>query len=469
MASKSHLERAGLCTNAHTMYGQQPISKEDPMNQKEYEYILSETLPHQALSYFSTLVSVNRDNPVMYLKLADAAYKCGNWLLCVDSLIHAEKIYDIEAKKNALDRLDTRFIFLGEWGGNIGHIALLLDTLTKLAKLNLLSKEKRVLYARTKDVTNACYLNYVNDFIDVNFIEDSIYDKLLDLFFCLRETPGLLKLTHGYIDLYSASNMAAKKWEGYGLPPLLKLRLSDVERGRDILEQMGVPRNAWFVALHVREGDNRPARSNANANIETYMQSMKTITQRGGWVFRMGHHGMTPLPVMDNVVDYANSQYKTDWMDIFLFGECKFMVGTSSGPLNVPGTFGRPVLYTNSPHIGLSIYQPYSIMMPKLYYSNSEKRLFSFHEMLQKPLGWTVSSIFDGIDCTILDNSPEEINQAVIEMFDICDLLSETENSALSYVLSDKQKKFNDLRHLYGDTGQMTIANSFIEKYNFLL
>ena len=154
---------------------QQPISKEDIMNQKEYEYILSETLPHQALSYFSTLVSVNRDNPVMYLKLADAAYKCGNWLLCVDSGINAGKLHDIEAQKTALDRLDTRFIFLGEWGGNIGHIALLLDTLTKLAKLNLLSKEKRVLYARNKDVINACYLSYVNDFIEVNFIEDSFF------------------------------------------------------------------------------------------------------------------------------------------------------------------------------------------------------------------------------------------------------------------------------------------------------
>ncbi|WP_244982423.1 TIGR04372 family glycosyltransferase [Cylindrospermopsis raciborskii] len=197
-------------------------------------------------------------------------------------------------------------------------------------------------------------------------------------------------------------------------------------------------------------------------HIETYFKAIQSITDLGGYVIRMGHPGMTPLPTIERVVDYANSKYKSDWMDVFLWASCRFFIGTSSGPLTVPPTFGRPILYTNCPAIGINPYFPRSLMLPRLYYSNTENRFFSFREMLDSSMGWTVSSVFEEIDCTIVDNTPDEIDAAVIEMLE-ADGLPDT------HELSELQTQFNALRSQYGDTGQITISQSFVQKHSSLL
>jgi len=151
-------------------------------------------------------------------------------------------------------------------------------------------------------------------------------------------------------------------------------------------------------------------------------------------------------------------------MDVFLWASCKFFIGTSSGPLDVPPTFGKPVLYTNAVGIGVNPNVPNSFMLPKLFWSKEKRRFFTFKEMLDSPIGWTVSRVFDGIDGDLMDNTPEEIEAAVIEM------LGKLENSPGSFNdLSDLQKRFNTLRQQYGDTGQYTISETFVQRHSDLL
>ena len=102
-------------------------------------------------------------------------------------------------------------------------------------------------------------------------------------------------------------------------------------------------------------------------------------------------------------------------------------------------------------------------MLPKLYYSNTEKRYFSFQEMLDSSLGWTVSRVFEGIDCTIVDNSPEEIEDAVIEMLELDHLTGQPNQ------LSELQTEFDNLRSKYGDTSGTTISGTFVQKHDLLL
>ena len=56
----------------------------------------------------------------------------------------------------------------------------------------------------------------------------------------------------------------------------------------------------------------------------------------GGWVIRIGDSNLSPLPALANFFDYCRSEMRADWMDIFLLANCRFMLGTNSGPCFVP-------------------------------------------------------------------------------------------------------------------------------------
>lgn len=421
--------------------------------------LLDKDLPASSSAYLE-FVSNNPNNAEGYFQAASALYLQGKYIKAIDEYYaKGLEILSNSAKNSGLNLLSTRFI-CEEWT-NIGHLSCL-DSLIKLQKLDLLSPEKRVVYMREKSVSNSCYLNYWSEHINIFYLDDEKYYFLRGYAKDIIEHLSCWKLRQGFTNLYSAWNLAESSWQDRQLPPLLRLKDSDRERGLDIFEKLSIPTDAWFIAIHVREGDTRLTRSNSNAKIETYLKAIQTITDRGGWVIRMGHPAMTPLPKMERVVDYANSEFKSDWMDVFLWASCRFFVGTSSGPLTVPPTFGRPILYTNCPAIGINPYLPKSLMLPKLYYSNTENRFFSFREMLESSMGWTVSSVFEGIDCIIVENTAEEIEAGVIEMLEM-----EETNEPL--VLSGLQNQFNQLRNDYGDTGQITISQSFIKNHSGLL
>lgn len=411
------------------------------------------------------LIKFAIENPDLaegYFYAAEALYLRGRYCESIDVFFaKGLRILDENNRRLGLHSLNARFITPESWGFNIGHISHI-DFLIKLRDLGLLSNEERLIYTKRRWVSNHCYLDYWSEHIDVVYLDEEDYSYFINFAGKNSEYLSCLKLKQGFTNLYSSWNLAERSWETKQLPPLLKLREFDKQRGLEIFEKLKIPLDAWFVALHVREGDKRVTRSNSNASISNYIKAIRSITDSGGYVIRMGHAGMTPLPKMEKVIDYANSEHKSDWMDVFLWASCRFFVGTSSGPLTVPPTFGRPVLYTNCPAIGINPYLPNSLMLPKLYLDNTKKQLFSFREMLSSSLGWTVASSFEGIDCTILDNSEDEIEMAVIEMMEASEI-----NKPL--VLSGLQNRFNEIRNEYGDTGQITISRSFIEKYDYLL
>jgi hypothetical protein len=104
-----------------------------------------------------------------------------------------------------------------------------------------------------------------------------------------------------------------------------------------------MPEGAWFVGLHVREGTDR-MHDVRNSDISTYRLAVEEIAKRGGWVLRMGDRSMRPWP---NTIDYAHSAERKDWMDVFLWAEGRFFIGTGSRPQLIPQTFGKPVAIAN--------------------------------------------------------------------------------------------------------------------------
>jgi putative glycosyltransferase (TIGR04372 family) len=417
-----------------------------------------------ALIRYQKAVEIDPLEPQTYFKLANLHYLQGRGPDVVSRNYETGlKLMQEKSITLGLNQFGVKIISWEGWGISIGHTSHF-DFLVKLKLLGLLSSEKRVVFLALGSALNPCYLDYWKPYLDIIYLDNQNYRLLSALCSSINEHLTVVQGKNGFIGLYSAWNLAENSWQSENRPPLLKLKEIDRERGLKTLENLSIPRGSWFVALHVRETSEGVLRSGSNADILTYLPAMQAITSRGGYIVRMGHPGMKALPPIPNVIDYANNENKSDWMDVFLWASCRFFIGTSSGPLSVPPTFGRPVLYTNACSIGINPNFSNSLYLPKLFWSKEKNRFFTFQEMLDGPMAWSVSRIYDGVDFDLIDNTPEEIELAVVEMLD------NHESPALKRKeLSNLQQRFNELRQQYGDTGQATISETFIQKYSDLL
>ncbi len=191
-------------------------------------------------------------------------------------------------------------------------------------------------------------------------------------------------------------------------------RVAEMER-----ELLGLPNDAWFVCLHVREsGFHEDTISERNANIANYALAIKEITIRGGWVVRMGDPSMTKLPVMERVIDYPFTSSKSALMDIYLISKCRVYMGMQSGIFDVAMLFQRPVILTNM----ASWFFPYpqkegDLGILKHPYSRSRKRFLSVHEWMEEP--WGAHSFVEALqsEYVLYENSPEELQAIVSEYF----------------------------------------------------
>ena len=216
-----------------------------------------------------------------------------------------------------------------------------------------------------------------------------------------------------------------QRWHAQSRGPLLTFPADVRERGWSALRAAGVPADAWFVALHVREGKWKGSDSGLhgtmNSDIATYLPAVAEIAARGGWVIRMGDPGMRPLPQLPNVIDYCHSDLRADWMDIFIAACCRFMLGSASGPALIPPVFGVPCVLTNWWPPAQRPWHAADIFMPKML-RRSDGRLLALSETLREPFGYCHSRGFladQGV--TVEDNSAELIVEAVTEMLDRLD------------------------------------------------
>ena len=220
-------------------------------------------------------------------------------------------------------------------------------------------------------------------------------------------------------------------------------------------EKIGIPKNSWFVCLHVRgrgfHNDNSISLSSVldrNPNILNFIPAIKEITSRGGWVVRMGDSTMEPLPSMENVIDYPFTKYKSEFMDLCLIQNCRFFFGGQSGLQNFANVAFTNVLLINMYHW---FFEPTLIRGRGIrmhVYSKKKERNLSIKELLSLDLETKMSfhsraillrhGHFNDEDYVFIENSAEEISKAVLEYMDFLS------NDDLS--LTSKQKKYNEYR-----------------------
>ena len=202
------------------------------------------------------------------------------------------------------------------------------------------------------------------------------------------------------------------------------LSQSQLSAGKKIQEEMGIPLDAKFVCLHVREPHffNAPRHHielsvNRNANILNYLLAIKFLKDQGLYVVRVGDPKMTPLPQMERVVDYAVSDFYSDLMEIYLAARCEFFIGSDTGLIHLPTIFRKSLCRINIvDHVGGFGVFPDTIILPKHVYSIKAKRFLSYREILEN----IISNFDDRITRSgyiLVENTPDEILQCVKETF----------------------------------------------------
>jgi putative glycosyltransferase (TIGR04372 family) len=272
------------------------------------------------------------------------------------------------------------------------------------------------------------------------------------------------------IDSTASGQEILGKWGAR--PPLLALDEGFKRRGFEILEKMGVPKDAWFVCVHSRDGHYSPAdehlHSYRNSSIGNYLPAMREIVERGGWCIRVGEPTPSALPETRGVIDYANSAYKSDWMDVFLGASCHFFLGNSSGLSLLSTVFGKQCALANiAPVSGALPLGWNDLGIPKLLRSRESHNLLSYRQILETPVAnFRFTWQYEQAGIVVEENSPEDIRDLALEMLD---RLSDAE----PYEPEDEelQRRFLSLmrpgHYSYG--AQSRIGRDFLRKHAALL
>ena len=250
----------------------------------------------------------------------------------------------------------------------IGHLAIEPDTILKAQKLGLIPQKRWIIIAPAHQVANQHLLQYWQPFFTI--FQSNILCFILH---CICFWRFLRYDVSYFINKDMSSQFSYHVNQLWGTqPPLLSLTESDNAWGENMLRQLGLPKDAWFVCIHAREGGFSPVdemiQNHRNSSIDNLQASIQAITNRGGWVIRLGDPTTTPLHSIPQVIDYAHHPLRSERLDIILCARAKFILGNTSGIFIVGSVFGTPCALANMIPMPTLGFNAFDISIPKMYW-----------------------------------------------------------------------------------------------------
>ncbi len=211
-------------------------------------------------------------------------------------------------------------------------------------------------------------------------------------------------------------------------PPHLKFTQEEEDIGNQKLRSFGLPMNAKFVCLIVRDSaylDSRSYQGNwdfhnyRDTDIQTYVMAIEELANMGYYVFRMGAVVGKPMGVKNShIIDYAINGMRNDFMDIYLGAKCDFCISVGTGFDAVPSIFRRPIVYANMAPIGyFATWSSRFLLLTQHHYSIEDNRELSLIEIINRGaiLCYSVDC-YNAKNIKLMHNTPEEIHDQVVEM-----------------------------------------------------
>ena len=206
-------------------------------------------------------------------------------------------------------------------------------------------------------------------------------------------------------------------------------------KGKEILKKFGLAKDAKFVCLNVRDTgylsrhtkheymDERwQYHSHRDGDIDKYVLAAEELARREYYVFRMGINVLKPLKSSNpKVIDYANSDMRSDFMDIYLGAKCNFFISPGSGMDGVSVIFSRPIAYIGHLPFGNFACKDHNnkktLVLTKHHINKKNQQELTISEIFSANVAFAYTSDeYKLNDVELKENSPEEIRDLVIEM-----------------------------------------------------
>lgn len=203
----------------------------------------------------------------------------------------------------------------------------------------------------------------------------------------------------------------------------------EISKGEKVLLDLGIPVGAKFICLLVRD----PAYLNAHfssmnwshhfyrdCDIDHCKQAALYLANKGYYVIRMGKTVSKRFDTgHPRVIDYANHSLRSDFADIYLTSRCVFFISTGSGLDGVAQVFRRPFLQVNIAPFKhqLQYWYPCELFIIKKVFDKKNQRYVSIKEVDDTIANASdLQAMFDRLDWIVVENSENEILEAVSEM-----------------------------------------------------
>tara|TARA_B100000900_G_scaffold384334_1_gene373067 strand:- start:264 stop:1562 length:1299 start_codon:yes stop_codon:yes gene_type:complete len=227
------------------------------------------------------------------------------------------------------------------------------------------------------------------------------------------------------------------------------------------LSNIGIGPDDWFVVLHAPYS--KVEKNIRQVNIENYIESIKYIINKGGWVIRIGDKGSPKLPKMEKVIDYANFPKQSKLLNLYFLERAKFFVGATSGPSYVAHLFGAKCIGVNRTHF-IHDYSFQLSILKHVHIKKTGERLSLNQVLKSSPDSQFFEHNNDSL-YSLTENSPDEILSLIKESFDFnTKLISPSQNSFNKDLISYSERYFFSLGY---PNKFEAIENSDISFYQF--
>ena len=311
----------------------------------------------------------------------------------------------------------VRFVLIRD--DRIGHFAWITELFLRRVKLKIINgKQTLFIGIASTNPSNKQLLKMFKRKMKIIQLPLFIWKVINYTFFNERSILIKLKLIFGHFDV-----KGTEFYEINNSKPILKFTPNEEERGRQLLQKMGLGKDDWFVCFHARDSfflkkkvgtDIIPAYR--NWNIRDALKAMEYIVSKGGFAIRMGSLVEKELKTNNpKIIDYA-SKFRSDFGDIYLSGKCKLFIGHGSGINWVAEIFNIPVAWVNTIPFEYPPCNKKDIYIPKKFWLIKEKKMLTFAGILKLKLGSTMDTKeYDDAGIKLIENTPQEILDLVIE------------------------------------------------------